>query len=198
MTTRHETTEEELRSYTIGELKPHEGRTFLADYDPDWTRLFEREAHRIRQVLGDTVVLVEHVGSTSVPGLPAKPVIYILLAVPDSSAEATYAPTLGAAGYVLRIREPDWYEHRVFKGPDTSINLHVFSAGSGAPEIERMLLFRNWLRSNSADRERYAQAKRDLAAREWKYVQHYADAKTEVVEDILSRARAGASATRRT
>src|ERR1700716_2197621 len=90
------------------------------------------------------------------------------------------------AGYVLRIREPDWFEHRLFKGADTDINLHVFSAGS--PQIERMLLFRDWLRSNEADRELYLRTKRELAQREWQYTQNYADAKTAVVREIVARA----------
>src|SRR5207253_6543797 len=106
----------------------------------------------------------------------------------DSSREETYASDLEAAGYVLRIREPDWYEHRVFKGPDTSVNLHVFSAG--CPEIERMLLLRDHLRSNPEDRDLYERTKRELAQKEWKYVQNYADAKTSVVEEIIARARA--------
>jgi len=91
------------------------------------------------------------------------------------------------AGYVLRIREPDWYEHRLFKGPDANINLHVFSVG--CVEIGRMLGFRDHLRSDVADRELYARTKRELAVRHWKYVQEYADAKTEVVEAIISRSR---------
>ncbi len=95
-----------------------------------------------------------------------------------------------SAAYVLRIREPDWYEHRLFKGPDTDINLHVFS--QGCQEIERMLLFRNWLRSNAADRGLYERTKRELARQNWKYMQNYADAKTAVVEEILARARVNA------
>jgi GrpB-like predicted nucleotidyltransferase (UPF0157 family) len=111
----------------------------------------------------------------------------VLLVVTDSADEPAYAPPLEAAGYVLRIREPDWHEHRVFKGPDTDINLHVFSSGSS--EIERMLLFRDHLRTNISDRQLYEQTKRRLAKQEWKYTQDYADAKTEVVEEILARAR---------
>src|SRR5438132_1215336 len=86
-------------------------------------------AERIRSALGDRVVRLEHGGSTSVPGLPAKPIVDIVLEVPDSSDEPAYVPELEAAGYVLRIRERVWFEHRLFKGPDTNINLHVFSAG---------------------------------------------------------------------
>jgi GrpB-like predicted nucleotidyltransferase (UPF0157 family) len=121
-----------------------------------------------------------------VPGLLAKPIVDMLLAVPDSADEAGYVPALEAAGYRLRIREPEWFEHRMFKGPDADINLHVFSAG--ATEIERMLSFRNWVRQSDDDRERYARAKRELAQRRWRHVQHYADAKTAVIEEILIRA----------
>ena len=176
---------------TVGELQPVAGQIELVDYDPAWPDLFAREAERIRAALGERVVLLEHTGSTSVPGLAAKPIIDMTLAVPDSSDEESYAPALEAAGYVLRIREPDWHEHRVFKGPDTNVNLHVFS--DGCPEIDRMLRFRDWLRTNQADRELYEQTKRKLAAREWTYVQDYADAKTLVVEEIIARALTGTS-----
>ena len=89
---------------------------------------------------------------------------------------------------MLRIREPDWFEHRLFKGPDTDVNLHVFSVGS--PEIERMLAFRDRLRTHDDERRLYEDAKRALAARHWVYVQHYADAKGEVVEAIIARTKA--------
>jgi len=183
------TSVEVMEAYTIGELKRIDGPIVLADYDPSWPDLFDREAERIRAVLGDRVLALEHVGSTSVPGLPAKPRIDIVLAVPDSSDEAAYAPPLEAGGYVLRIREPDWYEHRVFNGPDTDVNLHVFTAG--CPEVKRMVAFRDWLRTHDDDRRLYEHAKRELAARRWTYVQHYADAKTAVVEEIIARADAG-------
>jgi GrpB-like predicted nucleotidyltransferase (UPF0157 family) len=163
------------------------GRIILVEYDPAWPGLFAREAARVRAVLGERVRLLEHVGSTSVPGLIAKPIVDMLLAVPDSADEAAYVPPMQAAGYVLHIREPDWFQHRLFKGPDTDINLHVFS--EGCLEIERMLLFRDWLRSDAEARGRYAATKRGLAQRTWKYTQNYADAKTAVVEDILAQAR---------
>ncbi len=135
---------------------------------------------------------MEHAGSTSVPGLPAKPLIDIVLEVPDSADEPAYVPDLEAAGYPLAIREPDWYEHRIFKGPDTNVNMHTFSAG--CEEVDRMLLFRDWLRADTDDRELYAAAKRELAARDWKYVQQYADAKTAVVQEIMARAQAAQTA----
>ena len=123
------------------------------------------------------------------PGLVAKPIIDMLLVVTDSADEDAYVPAMEAAGYVLRIREANWYEHRMFKGPDTEINLHVFSRG--CPEIDRMLMFRDWLRRNAADRDLYARTKLALARKEWKYVQNYADAKTIVIEEIIARARVG-------
>ena len=87
---------------------------------------------------------------------------------------------------MLRAREPGWFEHRLFTGPDADINLHVFTAG--AAEIDRMLLFRDWLRANDADRAAYLQVKRDLAGRTWRHVQHYADAKTVIVKQVIARA----------
>lgn len=180
------TTEERLRAITVGELKPLTGKVQVVDYDPAWPALYAREERRIRAALGETALRVEHAGSTSVPGLAAKPIIDIVLVVPDSSDEQAYLPRLEAAGYVLRIREPDWFEHRMFNGPDTRVNLHVFSAG--CPEIDRMLLFRDWLRGNDADRELYQRSKRELAAQDWKYIQQYADAKTAVVNEIVARA----------
>jgi len=182
------TNEEALRAVTIGELAVLAGPVQLSEYDPGWPALFEREATRIREALGDQVRRLEHVGSTSVPGLAAKPIIDVVLAVPDSTAEDDHVPPMEAAGYVLRIREPDWNEHRLFKVTDPASNIHAFTEGT--PEIDRMLAFRDWLRSHDEDRILYERTKRELAAREWKYVQHYADAKTEVVEAILARALA--------
>ena len=181
-------TEEHITRVTVGgPPKQLNGQVALSEYDPSWSGLFAREAKRIKSALGDDALLIEHVGSTSVPGLPAKPIIDILLVVADSTNEESYVPSLGAAGYVLRIRELDWHQHRMFNGPDTEIHLHVFTREDG--EIERMLLFRDRLRENEVDRELYASTKRELARKNWKYVQNYADAKSKVVETIIARAR---------
>jgi len=181
-----ETSDAEIAAYTVGELKPHEAPINLAEYDPAWPSLFQREAQRIREALRDSVLGLEHVGSTSVPELAAKPLIDMLLVVQDSSNEPSYLPALERRGYFLRIREPDWYQHRLLKGPDTDINLHVFSIG--CVEIDRMLTFRDWLRRHIDDRLLYEQTKRELASRTWRHVQNYADAKTKVVHEILGRA----------
>ncbi|MFD1407196.1 GrpB family protein [Kroppenstedtia eburnea] len=180
--------DEELQKFRVGELKPHNAPITLVEYDPRWPELFDREADRVRSILGNKALRVEHVGSTSVPGLCAKPIIDMLLVVADSADEPSYVPALEAAGYTLRIREPEWFEHRMFKGPDIDINLHVFSAGMS--EIERMLRFRDWLRANDTDRDNYARAKRNLAQRVWRHVQHYADAKTSIIQEIMDRANA--------
>jgi GrpB-like predicted nucleotidyltransferase (UPF0157 family) len=178
--------EDTLRATVIGELKRLDGQIVLVDYDPDWPRQFTHAADRIRAALGDRVLLLEHVGSTSVPGLAAKPLIDIVLGVEDSTDEPSYVPPLEAAGYTLRIREPDWWQHRMLAGDDPRQNLHVF--GVGCPESDRMLRFRDWLRSHDDDRRRYEDTKRSLASRTWAYTQNYADAKSEVVETILERA----------
>jgi GrpB-like predicted nucleotidyltransferase (UPF0157 family) len=181
-------TEEQIQAYTVGEIQPLTAPIALVDYDPEWPVLFAREEARIRIALGDRIIRLEHTGSTSVPGLAAKPIIDMTMIVADVADEPAYVSDLEAAGYVLRIREsePDWYDHRVFKGPDTNVNLHVFSAG--CVELERMVGLRDWLRTHDDDRELYEATKRELIKRDWKYVQNYADAKGEVVEAIATRA----------
>lgn len=162
-------------------------RILIAGYDPQWPRLFRREAEKIQAVLGSRVLQIEHTGSTSVPGLAAKPIIDMLLVVTDSADEDMYVPELNGIGYLLQIREVNWYEHRMLTRSEPDINLHVFS--SNCPEIDRILVFREWLRTSTADRDLYARTKLALAQREWKDVQQYANAKTSVIEEILGRAR---------
>ena len=178
--------DDEIEAAVIGGPTVHDRTIDLAAYDPAWPVLFSGEAARIRKELGAAALIVEHVGSTSVPGLAAKPIIDIVLAVRDSSDEASYVPALEAAGYVLRIRESRWFEHRLLTGPDIDVNVHVFSAG--CVEIDRMLSFRDHLRRDHGDRRLYEETKRELASRRWKYVQHYANAKSDVVEQIMTRA----------
>ncbi len=180
--------EQRLAKVTVGAPARLDGRITLMEYDPEWPRRFDREAARIRAALGDAALVLEHAGSTSVPGLVAKPIVDIVLGLADSADEPAYVPALEAAGYELRIREPEWEEHRVLKPADLGVNLHAFTVGSA--EIDRMLLIRDWLRSDGADRELYASTKRELAKREWRYVQEYADAKTAVIEGIIARALA--------
>ena len=178
--TRHEY----LDAVTVGERRPHNDTIYLAPYDPAWPSRFLSLAALIRNALAGEVLLLEHVGSTSVPGLAAKPVIDMVLAVSDSSDEAAYVPPLERRGFVLRIREPEWFEHRMLKTPEVDGNLHVFSAG--CEEIGRMLAFRDRLRAHDGERRLYEEKKRELAARVWSDVQDYADAKTQIVRRILT------------
>ena len=179
-----------VRAVTIGPLE--QTPIVLVDHDPAWAVRFREHAARIRAALGERALLVEHIGSTSVPGLSAKPIIDVLLVVADSADEAAYLPALEAAGYELRIREPEFHEHRMLRTPARDLHLHVFPAGSC--EIERYLLLRERLRHEPRERELYEKTKRDLAAREWPTMSHYADAKGAVIEAILVRARATSDA----
>ena len=165
----------------------HSGPIHLAPADPTWPQHYAEVEARITQALGPTAVVVEHVGSTSVPGLDAKPFLDVLLLVPDPADEAAYVPRLEAAGLLLYVREPDWHQHRFFRGHEPEVQVHVFAVGS--EEGARMLAFRDHLRSDSADRALYLETKRRLATQHWARVQDYADAKSDVVEQILERAR---------
>ena len=157
----------------------------IAEPDPTWPDAYSQLAKRIRASLGDTAVTVEHVGSTSVPGLAAKPIVDVLLLVADSTAEYAYVPALESAAFRFHLREPDWFEHRLLKGTDIAANVHVFSVG--CQEADRMIAFRDHLRADESDRLLYEATKRALATGEWETVQDYADAKTDVVRAILAR-----------
>jgi GrpB-like predicted nucleotidyltransferase (UPF0157 family)/predicted enzyme related to lactoylglutathione lyase len=165
-----------------------DGPVLLAEPDESWPETAAALVRDIRGALGPAAIVVEHAGSTSVRGLPAKPILDLVLGVPDPRDEDSYLPALEGLGYRLHLREPEWHEHRLLKHDDPEVNLHVFAAG--AEEIDRMLAFRDHLRRDSADRELYLRTKRELAARSWARVQDYADAKSDVVADIMRRALA--------
>ena len=169
----------------IGGVEKH--KIEIVDYDTDWPGKFERHAKIIARAIGRSP-RIEHIGSTSVPGLAAKPIIDILVIVPDSANEAAYRPHLEAAGYVLRVREPAWKEHRMFRTPEKDVHIHIYSAG--CDEIQRNLTFRNWLRRNVEDRIHYERVKRELATKEWSDMDAYANAKTSVIESIIAAAQA--------
>jgi GrpB-like predicted nucleotidyltransferase (UPF0157 family) len=158
----------------------------LAEYDSAWPGRFEALAARVNGALGLAALEIHHAGSTSVPELAAKPVIDIVLAVADSADEGAYLAALEAAGWELRVREPEWFEHRCLKSAEPASNLHVFTVG--CPEIARMLAFRDHLRADPADRRLYEDTKRALAEHRWAVMQDYADAKTAVVTEIMGRA----------
>lgn len=173
----------------------------IADPDPAWPRQYDCLAARIREALGWRVLQLEHVGSTSVPGLAAKPIIDIDLTVADPGREEGYVPALEGIGFQLVIREPWWYGHRMLAGHQPwwyghqaldgqpSCNLHVF--GPDSPELVRHRLFRDWLRGNPAERDRYAAAKRQAAAAAnagAEHVMQYNARKQQVIREIYHRA----------
>jgi GrpB-like predicted nucleotidyltransferase (UPF0157 family) len=178
--------DEPLETGLIGGVEKSEIR--IVDYDTDWPKKFETHARIIAEAIGGTALRIEHMGSTSVPGLAAKPVIDILVVVADSADEPAYLRQLEATGYLLRVREPDWNEHRMFRTPEKDVHIHIYSAG--CQEIQRILTFRDRLRRNADDRSRYEQTKCELAAKEWSDMNAYADAKTEMIEDIIAASQA--------
>ena len=129
----------------------------IVDYDTEWPKKFEAHARVIADALGRAAQQIEHVGSTSVPGLAAKPIIDILVVVQNSADESAYMSRLEAAGYILRVREPDWNEHRMFRTHEKDVHVHIYSVGCA--EIQRVLTFRDRLRINIDDRRRYEQDK---------------------------------------
>jgi GrpB-like predicted nucleotidyltransferase (UPF0157 family) len=159
--TRHHDDPPGLDPYVNGPPAPSEIR--IVEYDVRWPTEFERVRVRVLEALGAAALEIHHVGSTSVPGLPAKPVIDVDLGVADPADEAAYVPALESAGFVLIIREPWWHEHRLLKHADPSTHLHVF--GPDCPEVIRHLMFQDWLLAHPEDRAYYAEAKR-AAARE--------------------------------
>ena len=156
----------------------------IRDHDPQWPARFAAVRDRIRTALGDRALDIEHIGSTAVPGLAAKPIVDVLLTVRDVEDEPAYAPALGEAGFVLRVREPG---HRMFRTPERDVHVHVCEPED--PEVSAWLDLRDWLRHDEADRQLYATTKRELAKRAWADMNDYADAKSDVVRQILARAR---------
>ncbi|WP_308282636.1 GrpB family protein [Pseudonocardia nigra] len=179
----HDLTDDLLAAKLVRGLRPT--RVVLADHDARWSERFARRAEELRRVLGERARLIEHVGSTSVPGLAAKPVVDIVVGIDDPDDERAFLPDLEAVGYDLRVREPG---HRCFRAgdPDEPVNLHCYPPEH--VEVRKYLAFRDRLRSDAADRVRYETVKRELARREWRDMNYYAEAKGPVIAEILARA----------
>jgi GrpB-like predicted nucleotidyltransferase (UPF0157 family) len=156
----------------------------LVPYDEQWPHRYSTLAAAIRAALGDAVLDLEHVGSTSVPGLAAKDVIDMNLTVADPRDEDAYLPALKRIGYVHTVREPHWHEHRCLRLADPRANLHVF--GPDCPETIRLRMFRDWLRTHPEDRDRYAAAKR-AAIPGGGTVMDYNGRKQAVIREIYDR-----------
>lgn len=162
----------------------------VVPFDPTWADRFLELHKRIVSALGDVAILVAHTGSTSIPGIPAKPVIDIDLVVSELENEASYVPALEAAGFQFLLREPEWHGHRFFCGYEPiSCNLHVW--GPANPEVERHRIFRDWLIGNDDDRELYAHVKKGAVAEtvmRGENVEEYNKRKEHIIKEILQRA----------
>lgn len=173
-----------LSSVLVGGLRPRVVE--IVAYDPLWPQRFVAERVRIESAMGETARRIEHIGSTSVPGLAAKPIVDIQVSVDDPDDDVAFTAALEAAGYELRVREP---AHRMFRTPAGDVQVHVWP--TGGDDARRHLLFRDWLRSHPDDRILYEETKRGLAGREWPDVNYYARAKGPTIEAIMARATAG-------
>ena len=162
---------------------PEGGRVRLSPHRPEWAERFAAERERIAAALGPAAERIEHIGSTSVPGLDAKPIVDILVAVADPVDPALCA-ALEGAGYVLRVDEQ---RHRMFRTPERDVHVHLWVAGS--EDVTRHLAFRDRLRASEADRQAYSDLKHRLAEREWADINEYADAKGALIAEVLERAR---------
>ncbi|MFC4066504.1 GrpB family protein [Actinoplanes subglobosus] len=181
-------TPEQMAQRAVGDRSPDTPKEpiSISPYDPAWPARYRREETRIRAALPGRVLGLEHVGSTAVPGLPAKDRIDIDLIVADPADESVYVPALTAAGYRLRARDPHWYEHRCLWTDNHDVNLHVF--GPDCDEHLRHIIFRDWLRTHPEDRDRYAAQKSVAAARNPLSVSGYVQGKAAVIVEILQRA----------
>lgn len=169
---------------------PEKRTITIEPYSPTWAIIFEVHRARISEALRSPC-RVDHVGSTAVTGLAAKPIVDIQVSVFDVEDESSYMDPMLAAGYQLRVREPG---HRMFRTPALDVHVHVCQAGSDCER--RHLLLRDWLRESAEDRNAYAELKTALRTNDWETMNHYADAKTALISEITTRAEAWASATR--
>jgi GrpB-like predicted nucleotidyltransferase (UPF0157 family) len=167
----------------VGSSPP--GAVHVVPYDGSWPARAEALIGQMRAALGDRVLALEHVGSTSVPGLAAKPVLDLVLTVADPADEAAYVPPLEPLGLVLHIREPEWDQHRMLTRTDRSVNLHVFGTASSEPA--RVVAFRDWLRDHPDDRDAYGALKTSLAAEGFDRVMDYNNHKAALVYDLYEK-----------
>lgn len=167
---------------------PEKRKLSLAPWTKRWEEIYAEHRERIVGVLGDVALAVHHIGSTSVPGLGAKPIVDMLLVVADVEAEGSYLPGLLGAGYELRVRERG---HRMVRTAERDVHVHVHVLSEGDPEIGEYLLFRDQLRVDESDRVLYESVKRGLLEGEWADMNDYAEAKSQVVADIKRHARLG-------
>jgi GrpB-like predicted nucleotidyltransferase (UPF0157 family) len=159
----------------------------ILGYRDEWPALFEDERSRLRKEVGDQTIAIEHFGSTSVPGLAAKPIIDICPVVPDMSAAHACKPALLDLGYQFNAERENWLAFERYDGSSQQYNVHLHPRGS--TRLERILLFRDYLRDHSHARAAYAAAKRHAAAVHPNDTSAYNDAKDDIAECLVTAAR---------
>ncbi|MFF0154300.1 GrpB family protein [Micromonospora sp. NPDC005203] len=185
-------TPEQVDAGLVGELPRTWESIVVEEYDPAWAQRFLAVRSSLTEALGGLIISLEHVGSTAVPRLAAKPVVDVDLVIEDTGEESGYLPALERLGYRLVLREPWWHGHRMLLSPAEDVNLHVWP--QGAPEPVRHRLFRNWLRAHPHDREWYAATKRRIARDTAHRPRDYSLAKNDVIDEIYARIFAASDA----
>ena len=161
----------------------------IVPYDKNWPLRYKTEKKKIEKAIASQEHHIEHVGSTSIEGLPAKPIIDIQVSIQDPNDESSFVPALEEQGYILRVREEG---HRMMRTSKLDVHIHICQIGSDWER--RHLLFRDWLRHNETDRKAYGDLKEKLSKQSWETMNHYADAKGDLIQEITKRAEAWAAA----
>jgi GrpB-like predicted nucleotidyltransferase (UPF0157 family) len=156
----------------------------IAPYDPEWPRIYEEESKLIRATVGDTIRSLEHCGSTSVPGLAAKPIVDIIAGVDGREDAENCRERLKAIGYddASPGDNPDWY-YCLGKGPH-SPGFHLHLVKEGSPHHVKHLAFRDWLRTHPEDARAYAELKINLAAKYRDDRVKYTESKNDFIDAI--------------
>jgi GrpB-like predicted nucleotidyltransferase (UPF0157 family) len=163
----------------------------VVEYRPQWRKMFEEERHLLQTVFGEASIKIEHIGSTAVVGLAAKPIIDIMIGLPDFSAADKFVPKIEALGYeYFKKYEAEMPFRRYLAKDSNGVRTHqIHMVEIGGEFWERHLLFRDYLRQNPETANKYAVLKKRLAEREWEDVNEYADAKTEFIKGIETTAK---------
>ena len=163
----------------------------VAPYDPAWHVLFRAQAADLRAALGDVALRIDHIGSTSVPGLAAKPIVDVQISVADFEPLDAYRRPLERLGYVFRAENPERTKRYFRESPgQRRTHIHVRRAGSFSEQLA--LLFRDYVRAHSAEADAYAALKRELAESHRHDRQAYTEAKQPFIWEVIARADAWA------
>jgi GrpB-like predicted nucleotidyltransferase (UPF0157 family) len=163
----------------------------VVEYRPEWRKMFEDEKRILQTALGGVPARVEHIGSTAVAGLAAKPIIDLMVGLEDFSIADHVVPNIEALGYeYIQKYEAVMPFRRFFIKEQGGLRTHqIHMVGAGSEFWERHILFRDYLRQNPCIAEQYASLKKELAGREWEDVNEYADAKTEFIRGVENKAK---------